>query len=43
VFYAYEAIMRRPADDRAVRVLMAIGLTLVLTLFAFALFTDLTC
>ncbi|WP_439562272.1 RIP metalloprotease RseP [Roseinatronobacter sp.] len=43
VFYAYEAVMRRPASDRAIRVLMAIGLSLVLTLFAFALFTDLTC
>lgn len=43
VFYAYEAVMRRPAGDAAVRILMAIGLTLVLSLFAFALFTDLTC
>ncbi|MDD7970101.1 RIP metalloprotease RseP [Roseinatronobacter alkalisoli] len=43
VFYAYEAVMRRPAGDGAVRILMAIGLSLVLTLFAFALFTDLTC
>ena len=43
VFYAYEAVMRQPAGDAAVRILMAIGLTLVLSLFAFALFTDLTC
>ena len=43
VFHAYEAVMRRPASDRAIRVLMAAGLTVVLTLFAFALFADLTC
>ena len=43
VFHAYEAVMRRPAPDSAVRVLITIGLALVLTLFAFALFNDLTC
>lgn len=43
VFYAYEAMMRRPVGDQALRILMIIGLSIVLTLFAFALFTDLTC
>lgn len=43
VFHAYEAVMRRPAPDQAVRVLITIGLALVLTLFLFALFNDLTC
>ncbi|MCC5992031.1 MAG: RIP metalloprotease RseP [Rhodobacteraceae bacterium] len=43
VFYAYEAVMRRPVGDQALRILMIIGLSIVLTLFAFALFTDLTC
>jgi regulator of sigma E protease len=43
VFHAYEAIMRRPAGDKAMQILITIGLTLVLTLFAFALFNDLTC
>jgi regulator of sigma E protease len=43
VFHGYEAIMRRPPGDMAVRVLMVMGLTIVLSLFAFALFSDLTC
>ncbi len=43
VFHAYEAVMRRPAPDSAVRVLITLGLALVLTLFVFALFNDLTC
>lgn len=43
VFHAYEAVMRRPAGDRAVQLLMSLGIALVLTLFALAIFTDLTC
>ncbi|MCC5955056.1 MAG: RIP metalloprotease RseP [Natronohydrobacter sp.] len=43
VFHAYEAVMRRPAPDQAVRILITLGLALVLTLFLFALFNDLTC
>ena len=43
VFHAYEAVMRRPAGDKAMQILITIGLTLVLTLFAFAIFSDLTC
>ncbi|MCC1480152.1 RIP metalloprotease RseP [Roseibaca sp. Y0-43] len=43
MFHAYEAVARRPASDQVVRVLMALGMALVLTLFLFALFNDLTC
>lgn len=43
VFHAYEAVMGRPAGDKAMQILITIGLALVLTLFAFALFNDLTC
>ncbi|MFN4056799.1 MAG: RIP metalloprotease RseP [Roseinatronobacter sp.] len=43
VFHAYEAVMRKPASDQAIRVMMAAGLSIVLTLFAVALFADLTC
>ena len=43
VFHAYEAVARRPPSERALRVLMSIGLTLVLGLMVFALSRDLTC
>lgn len=43
VFHVYEAIFRRPPPDAALRVLMTLGLALVLTFMAFALFNDLTC
>lgn len=43
VFYAYEAVAGRPPSDRALRVLMSIGLTLVLSLMVFALFNDIFC
>lgn len=43
VFHAYEAVMRRPAGDKAMQILIAIGLSLVLMLFVFAVFNDLTC
>jgi regulator of sigma E protease len=43
VFYAYEAITRRPPSERALRVLMSIGLTLVIGLMVFGLSRDLTC
>ena len=43
VFHAYEAVMRRPAGDKAMQILITIGLALVLSLFVFALFNDLTC
>jgi regulator of sigma E protease len=43
VFHAYEAVMRRPPSERALRVLMSIGLTLVLSLMLFALSRDIIC
>ncbi|NRB01828.1 MAG: RIP metalloprotease RseP [Rhodobacteraceae bacterium] len=43
VFYAYEAVAGRPPSDRALRVLMAGGLALVLSLMVFALGNDLFC
>lgn len=43
VFYAYEAIFRRPPPEIAMRVLMTLGLALILTFMAFALFNDVTC
>ncbi len=43
VFYAYEAVTGRPPSDGALRVLMAVGLTLLLSLMAFALLMDVTC
>jgi regulator of sigma E protease len=43
VFHAYEAVARRPPPERALRALMAVGLTLVLGLMLFALSRDLLC
>lgn len=43
VFYAYEAVMRRQPSDRALRVLMTVGLTLVLSIMIFGLSRDLLC
>ncbi len=43
VFYAYEAVSGRPPSDRALQVLMSIGLTVVLGLMVFALSNDLFC
>ena len=43
LFHAYEAIRGRPPSDGAMRLMMAIGLALILTLMAFALTNDLTC
>ncbi|SLN31428.1 Regulator of sigma-E protease RseP [Roseivivax jejudonensis] len=42
-FHAYEAVSGRPPSDRALRVLMSIGLTLVLGLMVFALTNDIFC
>ncbi|MDU8913039.1 RIP metalloprotease RseP [Aestuariicoccus sp. MJ-SS9] len=42
-FFAYEAVSGRPPSDRALKVLMSIGLTLVLGLMVFALSNDLFC
>ncbi|MAY46717.1 Regulator of sigma E protease [Marinibacterium anthonyi] len=43
VFYAYEAVAGRPPSDKALRVLMAAGLAVILTLMVFALGNDLFC
>ena len=43
VFYGYEAVAGRPPSDRALRVLMAAGLSVILTLMVFALGNDLFC
>ncbi len=43
VFYAYEAVAGRPPSDRALRLLMSVGLALVLSLMIFALGNDLFC
>ena len=43
LFHAYEAVTRRPPSDKALRVLMGAGLTLLLGLMLFALTNDLFC
>ncbi|MEL7164428.1 MAG: RIP metalloprotease RseP [Pseudomonadota bacterium] len=43
VFYAYEAVAGKPPSDTALRVLMAAGLAMVLSLMVFALGNDLFC
>ncbi len=43
VFHAYEAVTRRKPSERALRVLMKVGLTLVLSIMIFGLSRDLLC
>lgn len=43
MFYAYEAVSGRPPSDRAVRLLMTIGIAIVLSLMVFAVGNDLFC
>ncbi|WP_113910899.1 RIP metalloprotease RseP [Roseovarius dicentrarchi] len=43
VFHAYEAVFRKPPSDGALRVMMTIGLTMILSLMLFALFNDIWC
>ena len=43
MFYAYEAVAGKPPSDGVVRILMAIGLTLILGLMVFALGNDILC
>lgn len=43
VFYAYEAVFRKPPSEAALRVLMSVGLALVLGVMIFALANDLFC
>jgi regulator of sigma E protease len=43
VFYGYEAVSGKPPSESALRILMTIGLTLVLSVMLFALSNDLFC
>lgn len=43
VFFGYEAVRGKPPSDRALRIFMSVGLTLILGLMVFALFNDLLC
>lgn len=43
VFYAYEAVFRKPPSELALRILMTVGLAFILTLMIFAVFNDLFC
>jgi regulator of sigma E protease len=43
VFHAYEAVTGKPPSDKALRVLMGVGLTMLLSLMVFALSNDLFC
>jgi regulator of sigma E protease len=43
LFHAYEAVARKPPSDRALRVFMTVGLTLLLSLMLFALTNDIFC
>jgi regulator of sigma E protease len=43
VFYAFEAVAGRPPSDRALRYLMAGGLTIMLALMLFSVGNDLIC
>ncbi|MGJ8604779.1 MAG: RIP metalloprotease RseP [Marivita sp.] len=43
VFHAYEAVTGKPPSDKALRVLMGVGLTMLLSLMLFALSNDLFC
>ncbi|NKX45999.1 RIP metalloprotease RseP [Roseicyclus persicicus] len=43
MFHAYEAVTGRPPSDRAMRLFMTIGLTLLLSLMLFALTNDIFC
>ena len=43
VFHAFEAVTGKPPSDRALRMLMGIGLSALLGLMAFALTNDIFC
>ena len=43
VFYAYEAVARKPPSDLALRIMMTAGLALILSMMVFAVFNDLFC
>ena len=43
VFHAYEAVRGKPPSDRALNVLMAVGLAMILSLMVFAIANDFLC
>ncbi|QXT38473.1 RIP metalloprotease RseP [Gymnodinialimonas ceratoperidinii] len=43
VFHAYEAVAGKPPSDKVLKVFMAVGLTLLLSLMVFALTNDIFC
>jgi regulator of sigma E protease len=43
LFHAFEAVTGRPPSDKAMRIFMTVGLTLILSLMLFALTNDLFC
>lgn len=43
LFHAFEAVAGRPPSDKAMRIFMTVGLTLILSLMLFALTNDLFC
>lgn len=43
VFHAYEAVTGKPPSDKALRIFMTVGLTLLLSLMVFALSNDIFC
>ena len=43
VFYAYEAVAGKPPSDKALQVMMATGIALILTLMLFAIGNDIFC
>lgn len=43
LFYAYEAVSGKPPSDNALRILMGIGITLILSLMIFSVSNDLFC
>ncbi len=42
-FYAYEAVRGKPPSDKALRILMTVGIAMVLGLMMFAMFNDFFC
>ncbi|MEM6375728.1 MAG: RIP metalloprotease RseP [Pseudomonadota bacterium] len=43
VFHAYEAVAGKPPSERALKVMMSVGLTLILSVMVFALLNDIFC
>jgi regulator of sigma E protease len=43
VFHAWEAVTGKPPSERAMNLLMTVGIALLGSLMLFAIFTDLTC